>query len=202
MGTFEPFGAADMLTSDPNDYAIIGERRCPDPSCHALVFFVLEQDEPLTSVRTYPAETIDFDSSDLPRPVLDAFEEAIKCHSAGCYKAAAMMVRKTLEELCNDRGAKGKHLTDRIEALRSTIVLPIDLLDVLDDLRLLGNDAAHVESRAYDEIGKAEVEASLALTKEVLKATYQYAHLRKQLSGLKKLASPETGDHRPLDRSD
>lgn len=37
-----------------------------------------------------------------------------------------------------------------------------------------------------DEIGKTEVEVSLAFTKEILKATYQYAALRKQLAALKR----------------
>jgi len=103
-----------------------------------------------------------------------------------------MMVRKCLEELCHDRDAKGENLKDRIKALESAIVLPSDLFDGLDDLRLLGNNAAHVESRDYDDVGEEEVEVSLAFTKEVLKATYQYASLRKKLSALKRRSGNES----------
>ena len=96
------------------------------------------------------------------------------------------MVRKTLEELCRDRGAQGADLRKRIQVLGEKIVLPKELLDGLDDLRLLGNDAAHVESRAYDAIGKAEVEVAVEFAKEVLKATYQHAALLDKLRALKK----------------
>lgn len=37
-------------------------------------------------------------------------------------------------------------------------MLPADLLNGLDDLRLLGNDAAHIESQEYNQVGKEEVE--------------------------------------------
>ena len=53
-------------------------------------------------------------------------------------------------------------------------------------LRLLGNDAAHVESKTYNDIGKNEVEVGIALAKEVLKAVYQYDSLLGQLNALKK----------------
>jgi len=97
------------------------------------------------------------------------------------------MVRKTLEELCRERGAQGKDLKERIRDLGTKIVIPKELLDGLDDLRLLGNDAAHIESRQYDQVGKEEVEIGIEFTKEVLKATYQYSALLNRLRGLKKV---------------
>ena len=96
------------------------------------------------------------------------------------------MVRKTLEELCRDRNATGGNLKDRIRALGTRIVLPQDLLDGLDDLRLLGNDAAHIESQEYEKVGKDEVEVGIEFTKEVLKAVYQYSTLLNRLRALKK----------------
>jgi hypothetical protein len=113
-------------------------------------------------------------------------EEAITCHADGCFVAAAIMVRKTLEELCRDRQAQGRDLKERIRDLGTKIVLPHDLLSGLDDLRLLGNDAAHIESREYDKLGKEEVEIGIEFTKEVLKATYQYSTLLGRLRSLKK----------------
>jgi hypothetical protein len=52
--------------------------------------------------------------------------------------ASAIMVRKTLEELCKERNATGPNLKERIKALGTKVVLPEDLLVGLDDLRLLG----------------------------------------------------------------
>jgi Domain of unknown function (DUF4145) len=96
------------------------------------------------------------------------------------------MVRKTLEELCAAQEAIGQNLKDRLRALAAKVILPVDLLDGLDDLRLLGNDAAHIESKEFDQIGKEEVEVGVELAREVLKAVYQYSTLLARLRGLKK----------------
>jgi hypothetical protein len=69
-------------------------------------------------------------------------------------------------------------------------VLPPDLLSGLDDLRLLGNDAAHIESQAYNQVSQEEVEVAIEFAKEVLKAIYQYSAL---LAKLKKLKKPPSG---------
>ncbi len=78
------------------------------------------------------------------------------------------------------------NLKERIRDLGTKIVLPKDLLDGLDDLRLLGNDAAHIESQEFNKVGQEEVEVGLELAKEVLKAVYQYSALLSRLRGLKK----------------
>lgn len=161
----------------------IGERRCPNIDCRAALFVVWHNNR---MARTYPALRIDFDNTSIPRPIVSALEEAIICLANECFVAAGIMVRKTLEELCRDRGAQGRDLKDRIRSLGTKIVLPSELLGGLDDLRLLGNDAAHIESREYDQVGKEEVEAGIEFTKEVLKATYQYSALLSRLRGLKK----------------
>jgi len=96
------------------------------------------------------------------------------------------MIRRTLEELCEDKMATGSTLKDRIGALQSSVVLPKELFAALDDLRLLGNDAAHIEAKTYDAIGTAEIEVAIELTKEVLKAVYQLDDLVSRLRALKK----------------
>jgi hypothetical protein len=162
-----------------------GISEVPRSSMLALIFFVADlQSGQLTA--SYPAERIDFDAVNIPIPVLSALEEAITCHANGCFVAAAIMVRKALEELCRDRGATGNNLKERIKALGTKVVLPTELLDGLDDLRLLGNDAAHIESREYDKVGQEEVEIGIEFAKEVLKAVYQYSALLGRLRALKK----------------
>jgi len=167
----------------PQTGAVAGLRRCPDPACHVLVFYVLQQGRVVVS---YPAETIEFDTTNIPATVVNAFEEAIKCHSQSCFVASAIMVRKTLEELCRERNALGPNLKERIKALGTKIVIPQELLDGLDDLRLLGNDAAHIESQEYTKVGQDEVEVGIEFAKEVLKAVYQYSALLSKLRALKK----------------
>ena len=59
-------------------------------------------------------------------------------------------------------------------------------MDGLDDLRLLGNDATHIEAQIFDQVGKEEVEVGIEVAKEVLKAVYQYSALINKLRGLKR----------------
>jgi hypothetical protein len=182
-GAFESTTGTDILLPPKT---LVGYRRCPDPQCLALVFFVADTQTRELDV-SYPAERIDFDATNIPSSVIAALEEAITCHASKCFVASAMMVRKTLEELCEDRKATGANLKERLKALGTKVVLPTELLDGLDDLRLLGNDAAHIESREYDKVGQEEVEIGIEFAKEVLKAVYQYSALLNRLRALKKI---------------
>lgn len=190
LGTFETVKIPDLLIFEDvladkkQQNYMLGQRRCPNPNCRAHIFFV--HDLTSSSLITYPAERIDFDSTDIPPTILRSFEEALICHAHKCFVASAIMVRKTLEELCRDRGATGPNLKDRIKQLGTKVILPQELLDSLDDLRLLGNDAAHIESQNYDQVGQNEVEVAIEVTKEVLKAVFQYSSLMKRLRDLKK----------------
>jgi hypothetical protein len=73
-----------------------GARLCPDETCGQLIFIV--GDRQGNVIGSFPAESIDFDSTDIPPAVLAAFKEAVDCHAHGSYKASAIMVRKALEE--------------------------------------------------------------------------------------------------------
>jgi hypothetical protein len=181
-GSFEVIGQK-LAISPSNVFASM--YRCPRPDCQTLVFAVTDHTS-TEILAMYPPELIDFDATNVPTDVREALEEAIQCHATECFIAAAIMVRKTLEELCRDRGATGANLKERIQALGSKVVLPRELLDGLDDLRLLGNDASHIESREFNEIGREEVEVGIELAKEVLKATYQYSELLARMRALKK----------------
>jgi hypothetical protein len=158
-------------------------RTCPDPECGALIFIVCDGNG--TIRQSYPPESIDFDSTDLPPTVLEAFKEAVECHAHACYKASAIMVRKTLEEVCADRGAEGRNLKEKLNDLRGKLSLPKEMFDALHDLRLLGNDAAHVELSDFDGIDKEKVEVALDIGKEILKAAYQFKAIMGRLDALK-----------------
>jgi hypothetical protein len=179
QGTFEGLANNDVQL---DNQTIAGQRRCPNPTCRSQVFVVLRGGALLAS---YPAERLDFDATNLPPGIVSAIEEAVTCHAAECYVAAGIMVRKALEELCAERGATGATLKDRLAALAKTVVLPQELLDGLDTLRLLGNDAAHIDSQVFKQVGKEEVEVALEFAKEVLKAVYQYSALLARLNALK-----------------
>ena len=161
----------------------VGVRVCPNPECKGIVFAVMDDKGASTCL---PNEVLDFDASDIPLPIAKSLQEAIKCHSSECYKAAALMVRRTLEELCDERKATGGTLKDRLGALSKIVIVPQELLAAADHLRLLGNDAAHVEAKNYENVGEAEVRVAIDLTKELLKASYQFKGLLGRLTALQK----------------
>lgn len=145
----------------------VGLRRCPNLECAAVVMIGGSSDDALTVM---PPEIIDFDATSLPADIRSTLEEAINCHAAGCYRASALMVRRTLEELCDDKSAGGGNLKARISALSSVAVIPTELLSAADELRILGNDAAHIEAKDYDKIGKEESELAIELATSTNKA--------------------------------
>jgi len=164
-----------------NGMSTVGIRVCPNFDCRGIVLVVMTPDGKVIAL---PNEVLDFDPKDIPPSIAASLEEAIKCHSAQCYKAAALMVRRVLEEVCKDQGATGTNLKERIAALAKIIVIPQELLAAADHLRLLGNDAAHIEAQVYQSIGENEVRLAVDLAKELLKGVYQYKGLLAQLKAL------------------
>jgi hypothetical protein len=74
---------------------------------------------------------------------------------------------------------KGKYL-------KGKIVVPQKLFDEMDELRLLGNDADHIEATEFDSIAKPEPDIAIEFTTEKLKSLYQYASLLDRLRPLRK----------------
>jgi hypothetical protein len=163
-------------------------RRCPDPACKGIVLLVQQSTGRLVLV--LPPQRLDFSLDNLPAPCRETLTEAVACHAAGAYRAAAMMVRRLLEEICADNNANGADLHKRLEALKTLVVLPQALFDAMGELKALGNDAAHVEARAYDNIGREEAQDSIELAKEILKALYQLKGLVARLQARKGKTTP------------
>ncbi len=183
FGTFVNMSSLslDNINGSPEYY--IGMKYCPNTNCKGQLFYI--KDNSGIILQTFPSDTIPFDKENIPEKVLNAFQEAITCHSNLCFIASAIMLRKTLEEICFDRGASGKNLKEKLKELGSKILIPRELIDGMDDLRLLGNDAAHIEAKTFADIGKEEIEISIDFTKEILKAVYQYENLLVKLKKLK-----------------
>lgn len=173
---FFPIGT-DLKISEMNT---CGQRVCPNCKGHIFVVFRYSNLD-----RAYPPLRIDFDSTDIPDNVVRSFREALSCLAHNAFVSSAIMVRRTLEEICEDRSAKGKNLKDRISDLKGKVVLPEELFEAMDELRLLGNDAAHIEARTFEQIGADELETAIEFTKEIMKGVYQYKGLLTKLRSLK-----------------
>lgn len=159
-------------------------RRCPNPDCYNAVLVLGDNDGKVLG--SWPPEIIDFDETKLPVSVSSSLQEAISCHASGCYRAAAIMIRRTLEDVCSDRNASGPNLRARLAALAGKIIIPSELIEGLDNLRLLGNDAAHIEAETYEQVGKDEVDLAVEVVELLLLAIYQYGDIVDRLSSLKR----------------
>ncbi len=181
LGTFQLISSDVELQID--DDKVVSTRQCPNETCANLVFFVYSAST-LEIVASYPIERLDFDIENIPPLVANALEEAITCHANEAYMAAGMMVRRALEEGCRERDAQGKDLYHRIEELKNRVVLPKELFDAMHRIRLFGNDAALIEAETYHRVSREEVEVAIDLSKELLKAVYQYSNLVERLERL------------------
>lgn len=163
----------------------LGYRFCPNPNCQGLLVAVFEKGK---LVRTYPGSKVGINTENVPEKITAAFRESIDCYSNNCFVAAAIMIRKTLEEICIDKGATGGNLYKKIQDLSTKILIPKELIEAMHELRLLGNDAAHIEAETYNNIGSEELIISIDFTQEIIKAIYQYENLLGKLRSLKKPA--------------
>lgn len=173
--------------SPPHGKVLLGVRKCPN--CGAVLFVAHSENKVIES---YPPETINFDPLGLPTAVLDCLEEAIRCEAARCFRASAMMIRRTLEEVCKERNASGGDLKKRLAALGKQVAIPAAVIDGLTELRFLGNDAAHVEIQQFPQVDKEEVDLALEVVKIVLQAVYQYEGVVQRLAARRAANSAET----------
>jgi len=194
IGTFESVGEhqRDAAFNYPipdgrNVQHSFGMRKCPSRSCRTMLFVIMRMgSNGWELVDAYPKQRLEFETTNIPPQIASHLAEAITCHAENCYTASAIMVRRTLEELCADKKATGNDLKARLASLQKVMLIAAPLVEAADALRLLGNDAAHVEAKVFDKVGKDEVEVAIELAKELLKATYQYDTLLSKLKALKR----------------
>jgi hypothetical protein len=185
LGIMIPVSSGFKYTKSATNGQRLGNRllsakimRCPNSKCGAVTFVVSEGE---VVFGCFPPERLAFDASNIPQALLGTLIEAIACHTAGAFRASAMMVRRLLEEICHDAGANGKDLHSRILGLRDSIVLPQALFDAMLELKAIGNDAAHIEARAYTTIDEEEGRISIELALDILRARFQHEDLAARL---------------------
>lgn len=163
-------------------HARVGIRICP--SCRHVVFFHHDWGTKETFIS--PTPEIDFDDAGVPQPVASPLREAIKYHANECYVSAAIMIRKSLEMLCAVQEAQGNNLHQRIEGLKDRLTLTDAFFEAMHDLRYLGNDAAHIESRTYEDVGEEEVRVGIDVAKYIIRSVYVNESILRQLQALKR----------------
>ncbi len=169
------------------DMFAIGIRSCPNSKCRGAVTILAEVTPASeTLVASSPQILIHFRSENIPSNISESLKEAVVSNGAHAYRASTLMVRRALELLCEAKGAKGGNLKERIGNLTNFVTLPPALLEAADELRILGNDAAHVNAHEYDNISKEHSDVAIELAKKILESVYQHDDLVARLRNLKK----------------
>lgn len=102
------------------------------------------------------------------------FQEATVCFSVGAFRAAAIMARRALQSICLDKGAKEKDkLSNQIEWLFKQGIITKDLKKWAEEVRLVGNDAAHPQKPENDPpVTKEDAEDILQLLEQFCQVLY------------------------------
>lgn len=82
-------------------------------------------------------------SLEVPRVVAEVYEEAIRIQYIA-PNAFAVQIRRALEAICKDRGAKGRELAQKLKNLAERGDIPPTLVEVSEVMRVIGNSGAHL----------------------------------------------------------
>jgi len=99
VGTFDELSGTDYSLGGE----FIGICICPKKGCKSIVFLWLDNTQNI--IAKFPQTSIKFESNNVPENIKTTLIEAIECHGNQCFRAAAVMTRRTLEEICDDRSA-------------------------------------------------------------------------------------------------
>lgn len=78
----------------------------------------------------------------VPKNIEASYDEAKKVKKVSPL-AFSILIRRSLEQLCKDKGATGRNLKEKIEDLGKKKIIPETLADMADIIRETGNTGAH-----------------------------------------------------------
>ncbi len=121
----------------------------------------------------YPYENIlfpvnSFKGIHLPNKIKEAFEASLKVKNID-YSICLVALRRTLELVCKDKGARGQNLSQMINDLSQNNILPKTLIEVSTITRLFGNLGAHDNNV---EISSHEIEQVADFVEYILDYLY------------------------------
>lgn len=130
-------------------HAYVMERAWVCTFCHRGMITLLRYEagdsqdrEPVEVIQVWPPQEPRNLDPVVPEGVSSLFVEASRAEAAGALRGAAGLYRAAVETLCKERGADGRNLEKRIDAL-GALGLPDQVVADLHEARLLGNWSLH-----------------------------------------------------------
>ena len=110
----------------------------------------------------------------IPDPIRGDLDEAKRCLWNKCYRAAATMARRAVQQACIEQGASGKNLVAQIDSLFSSGKITSDLKEWATVIRWVGNDGAHPSS---EPVESSDAEDSIELADQLFQVLYVAPHI-------------------------
>lgn len=118
--------------------------------------------------RLWPAQRRPL-SLTIPKALRDQHDEARKCFEVRAFTATVVMVRRTLEGVCFDKGIKGRPLVQLLRTMLEKEFIDARLFEWAQELRMLGNEGAHFTGR---QVAKEDATEALDFCEALLDYTY------------------------------
>ncbi len=187
---FMPVSKDKAFGGHPNkqkvpEYTFIGLRQCP--ACHHVTTIIARGTTPENAVikEYWGRGRFEVNWIPVPERIAGALNDAVRCQTQGMYTLAATAIRSSIDLMCDDMGATGKDLIDRIRNLKDRMVLPNDIIDGMHTLRIFGNEGAHIYTKVFD-VTEQECSIALDLATEIARSLYAHRSLINRMNELKK----------------
>ena len=129
----------------------------------------------------------------MPETASRAYAAASRSYKVGLYEPCVIMCRKCIEALCQELGAKKGNLKERLGKLQKNGQIDQKLLTWADELRLIGNDAAHDLNIVIEQVDALN---ALEFVEAIL--MYAFSLTRKFEEFKKRRASKAAGNKREI----
>lgn len=83
------------------------------------------------------------DESIVPAAICEDLRQAELSYRATSYRGAGLLLRSAVQSICREKGAAGKNLFEEVKDLATKGFISTPLADMIDCVRLLGNEIAH-----------------------------------------------------------
>jgi hypothetical protein len=164
--------------------------QCQGCGKYVLAVVLRRENQPFTCEDYYPVTTPDETIGEgVPEQIGDDLKEAIRCEAVHAFKATVCMCRRALEASCDNLGASGRKLYQKIDSLVDAGKITPLLRDVATQIRLVGNRGAHPrEESSEDQVDPLanpkvkDADAVITFMREYLHHVYTVPHKLKKFS--------------------
>lgn len=107
-------------------------------------------------------------TNNLPKDILYNYIESLITFSSDCHLSTAIMCRRCIQAVCNDKNANGDNLMKQID----NMTIDDSLKQLAQNIRFLGNRGAHPDILLGEEIEEDEASTVLDFVEKFLDFVY------------------------------